>query len=115
MGLGTQRGPWAGLARYDPLGKLLYVVNGRRPTWTKGSVGSAAVSAELDPDTQSADELVRAGRVEIRWGGSNVKYVELRDRRTGLRASGRSYVSWNVALGHAAQKMRWLLDVEADQ
>ena len=58
--------------------------------------------AELDPETQLVDELVRTGRVEIRWGGSNVKYVELRDRLTGRQVSGRSYVSWNIALGQAA-------------
>ncbi len=79
------------------------------------SVGLSAVFAELDPATQLLDELARSGRVEIRWGGSNVKYVELRDRLTGQRASGRSFVSWNIALGQAAHKMRRLMAVEAEQ
>lgn len=71
--------------------------------------------AELDPGTELVNELVRSRNVEIRWGGSNVKYVELRDRLTGLRASGRSFVSWNVALDQAAHRMRQLIGVEADQ
>ena len=67
------------------------------------------VFTERDAETQLVEELARAGRVEIRWGGSNVKYVELRDRLTGVRASGRSYVSWNTALGQAAARLRQLI------
>ncbi len=96
-------------------GRWGQVVIRRRLAWTKGSVGSSAVFAELDPKTQLVDELVRTGRVEIRWGDSNIKYIELRDRLTGLRASGRSYVSWNIALGQAAHKMGRLITEEADQ
>ena len=64
---------------------------------------------ELDRDTHFVDALVRAGRVELWWGGSNIKFVQLRDRLTGLRASGRSYHSWNIAHEQAAHKMRRLL------
>lgn len=90
------------------------LVIGRRLAWTNGSVDSSSVF-ELDPETQLVDELVRTGRVDIWWGGSNIKYVQLRDRLTGLRASGRSYVSWNIALEQAADRMRRLMTEEADQ
>lgn len=62
--------------------------------------------AEPDSETRLVDALVRSGRIEIRWGGSNIKYVELRDRLTGTRTSGRSYVNWNTALSQAVHKMR---------
>ena len=58
---------------------------------------------------QFVDELVRAGRVELGWGGSNIKYVRLRDRLTGLQACGRSYHSWDIAHEQAAYEMRRLL------
>lgn len=80
----------------------------------KRSVGLSPVVAELAPQTRLVDELARTGRVEIRWGSSNVKYVELRDRLTGQRTSGKSFVSWNIALEQAAHKMRLLIAVEAE-
>lgn len=68
-----------------------------------------------DPDTRLVDELVRTGRVELWWGGSNIRYVQLRDRVTGLRASGRSYHSWEIAHRQAALRMRQLLGDVADE
>ncbi len=75
---------------------------------------------DLDPDsqlpgTQLVDELWRTGRVELWWGHSNIRYVELRDRVTGQRTSGRSYHSWDIALRQAAYKMRRLMTEEIDQ
>ena len=64
---------------------------------------------ELDAETRLIDRLLRTGRVEVLWGGSNVKFVELRDRSSGARASGRSYVSWHIALEQAAHEMNRLM------
>ena len=81
--------------------------------WMGPSVGSAAVF-ELDDATQLVDELVRTGRIELYWGGSNIQWIELRDRLTGVRATGRSYEGWNIALSQAVHEMRRLLAEEAD-
>ena len=70
---------------------------------------------ELDHENQLIDELVRTGRIELWWGGSNIKWVELRDQLTGIRAAGRSYESWNIALGQAIYRMRQLLADEAGE
>ena len=70
---------------------------------------------EVDHESQLIDELVRTGRVELWWGGSNSNGIELRDRLTGLRAAGRSYESWNIALGQAIHEMRRLLAKEAGE
>ena len=64
---------------------------------------------ELEAGARLIDRLLKTGRVEVLWGGSNVKFVELRDRSSGLRASGRSYVSWHIALEQAAYEMTQLM------
>jgi hypothetical protein len=70
---------------------------------------------ERDTDIQFVHELVRTGRVEVGWGGSNIKFVRLRDRLTGLQACGRSYHSWDIAHEQAAHEMRRLLAEPTDQ
>ena len=70
---------------------------------------------EVHPDARLVDAMVRTGRVELWWGGSNIKFVQLRDRLTGLRASGRSYHSWNSAHEEAAHKLFRLLTEEAER
>lgn len=70
---------------------------------------------DQDPDVRIIDELVRSGRVELWWGSSNIRFVQLRDRVTGLRASGRSYHSWEIAHKQAALEMRRLLGDAADE
>ncbi|MFQ5968507.1 MAG: hypothetical protein ACE5MI_13010 [Acidimicrobiia bacterium] len=65
-------------------------------------------------DVPLVDELVQTGRFELWWGGSNIKWIALQDRLTGLRAVGRSYVSWNTAFGQAVHEMRRLLADTAD-
>ena len=67
-----------------------------------------------DRDTRYVDELVESGRVELWWGSSNIRFVQLRDRMTGLRASGRSYHSWETAHRQAALELRRKL-AEADR
>ena len=69
----------------------------------------------VDEDTQLVDDLMHTGRLELWWGGSNIKYIELRDRLTGRRVSGKSYQSWNIALRQAVHKLRRLMADEADQ
>ncbi len=64
---------------------------------------------EFDGSPEMVAELMRSGRFEVRWSGSIVKWVSLRDQLTGSRAVGRSYDSWHTALGLAVQEMRRLI------
>ena len=84
-------------------------------TWMKDPVCRLAAVFELDPESQMIDELIRTDRIELWWGGSNIKWIERRDRVTGVRASGKSYESWNIALGQAVHKMLRLLPELADE
>jgi hypothetical protein len=49
--------------------------------------------------------LLRSPRFEVSWSGTAVKWVAIKDRRTGIKVVGRDNKSWDAAMTNAMAKM----------
>ncbi len=65
------------------------------PAWLSLSEGTTATVQE------TMASLFRSHRFEISWSRTAVKWVAIRDRKTGVKVIGRDNDSWDAAMANA--------------
>ena len=52
--------------------------------------------------------MIDTSRFELSWSRSGVRWITIKDRRTGSKAIGHDNESWDVAMARAVAQMRSL-------